>query len=80
MTVLDKALVFGGEQLEGVDETGVEELGGPEAGEEGGDVLLGGNPPNLDMLMLGQPGMHTGCIEDSRLEMWQPGAAADHND
>ena len=61
MTVLDKALVFGGEQLEGVDEAGVEELGGTEAGQEGGNVLLLRDSPNLYIMILGQPDRNTGC-------------------
>ena len=48
--------------MEGVDETGVEELWGPEAGEEGGDVLLGGDPPNLDIMILGQPQRNTAAL------------------
>ena len=65
--------------MEGVDETGVEELWGPKAGKEGGDVLLGGDPPNLDIMIMGQPEIHC-CIEDLRRELWQPVIAAEHID
>ena len=53
--------------MEGVDETGVEELWGPEAGEEGGDVLLGGDPPNLDIMILDQPEKNTAMNCGSQL-------------
>ena len=48
--------------MEGFDETGVEELWGPKAGKEGGDVLLGGDPPNLDIMILGQPERNSAAL------------------
>ena len=73
---LDKALMFGGQLLEGVDETGIQELGCSKVFKEGEDVLLlGESPHRSDDGHQGAVAVQPGLLADAELDQPLQGGA-----